>query len=82
MSLEWMKDANEPVPEVLMKSLCNDLFRTNDSRNDDQESSYADHMASALFGSAAKLKFSAGGAEVELDRKSNRHLEKKKVGEE
>jgi hypothetical protein len=78
MSLEWKDDRQTELPPELLSRLTTGLFlRTEGS---DEPLHPADHLASALFGSAAELELTLpnGNGRVRLDRKSLNALKKQK----
>lgn len=73
--LEWRKNENGAIPNQLLTALSKNLFEYND-RPTDTDISAADQLASAIFGSAARLKLNAGPAELEIERKGIKSLDK------
>lgn len=65
--LEWRKDTESVIPTVLLESITRNLF---DNKTDDIEKAIhpSDELASALLGSASKLKMKIGENELEFDK--------------
>jgi hypothetical protein len=66
--LEWHKETGSTIPDTIMQSLTNNLFRYSDEAPPALHP--ADELASALLGSASKLKLKAGDSELEFDKPS------------
>lgn len=64
--LEWRKETNSGIPTVLLKSMTQNLFMS-ENKNLEQVIHPADELASALMGSASKLKMNIGGNELEIN---------------
>jgi hypothetical protein len=67
-AFEWQSQVKKQMPSELLSAVCRNLFES-PRRDDDQLMQPADELASALLGSAAKLKLQAGPAELEIDPK-------------
>lgn len=65
--LEWWKETDSTIPEVLLKSITNNLFKT-DTKELERVTHPADDLASALMGSASKLKMKLGDNELEFNK--------------
>lgn len=65
--LEWRKETDSAIPTALLKSITKNLF-VNDSKDVEQVIHPSDQLASALLGSASKLKMNVAGNEIEFDR--------------
>ncbi len=65
--LEWRKNTSSPIPNILLESITRGLFETSDSPKK-SDVSPADELASALLGSASKLRLKAGDSELEFDK--------------
>jgi hypothetical protein len=74
--MEWRKNENGVIPSELLAALSRNLFQ-NESKEIEVDLSPADQLASALLGSASKLKINTGVAELEWDGKKVKDLEKK-----
>lgn len=74
--MEWRKKENGVIPTELLAALSRNLFQ-NESKEIEVDLSPADQLASALLGSASKLKINTGVAELEWDGKKVKDLEKK-----
>jgi len=73
--LEWQKETPErEIPSTLLESLTRRLFDWDSSAENDH--SNADDLASAILGSAARVRIGPEGASVDLDRKGVKQLEK------
>lgn len=64
--LEWRKETSSEMPEVVLSSVTKNLFRAQDEAPPALHP--ADELASALLGSASKLKLKSGESEVEFDK--------------
>lgn len=64
--LEWHKETGATIPDGIMESLTKNLFRYADELPPALHP--ADELASALLGSASKLKLKAGNSELEFDK--------------
>jgi hypothetical protein len=65
--LEWRKETESAIPTALLESITKNLF-INDSKNLEQVVHPSDELASALLGSASKLKMNVAGNEIEFDK--------------
>lgn len=65
--LEWRKETGSDVPDELLRSIGRGLFLTPDGPKE-LAIHPADELASALLGSASKLKLKAGESELEFDK--------------
>lgn len=65
--LEWKKDTGSQFPKALISSITNNLFATQESHAE-KVIHPADELASALLGSASKLKLRVGDNELEFDK--------------
>ena len=65
--LEWKKETDSEIPTVLLGSITRKLF---ENGQDDLEKVIhpSDELASALLGSASKLKMKVGDSELEFDK--------------
>ena len=75
MALEWKQETENELPEQLSKQLSNNLF-DDKTQNKLPETSPADHIASALLGSASKLDLDVQGQKLTLDRKGVQQLQR------
>lgn len=64
--LEWHKETGSTIPDTIMQSLTTNLFKHQDEAP--QPLHPADELASALLGSASKLRLKAGDSELEFDK--------------
>ena len=67
--LEWRKETESTIPKELISSITNNLFRGQQAEQE-QITHPADELASALMGSASKLKLKLGDHEMEFDKPS------------
>lgn len=67
--LEWRKETQSAIPTDLLKSITNNLF-VNEQNDLDKVIHPSDELASALLGSASKLKMRVGDSDLEFDRPS------------
>jgi len=65
--LEWSKETDKPLPLELVNSISNNLFASENGELD-KVTHPADELASALLGSASKLKLNVGGNQLEFDK--------------
>ena len=65
--LEWRKETDSPIPNDLLASITNNLFINNETELE-RVIHPADELASALMGSASKLKLKIGDNEQEFDK--------------
>lgn len=65
--LEWTKETGQPVPQELVQTISKGLF-TNAEPSAEQLVNPADALASALMGTASKLRLKFGDSEVEIDK--------------
>ncbi len=65
--LEWRKETNSVIPKTLIGSITNGLF-LNIQSEPDKVIHPADELASALMGSASKLKLKIGDNELDFDK--------------
>lgn len=65
--LEWRKETDSAIPTELLSSITNNLF-DNGSDELDRVVHPSDELASALLGSASKLKLKVGDSEMEFDK--------------
>jgi hypothetical protein len=65
--LEWKKETNSPIPSELLESITSGLF-VNNQGEPEKAVHPADELASALMGSASRLKLRAGEHELEFDK--------------
>lgn len=65
--LEWRKETDSAIPTALLESITRNLF---ESGNEDLEKVIhpSDELASALLGSASKLKMKVGDSDLEFDK--------------
>ncbi|WP_145313096.1 hypothetical protein [Gimesia fumaroli] len=66
--LEWRKETQSDVPEVLLNSITRNLFKSN-SNKEENVIHPADELASAIIGTSSKLKLNVAGNEIELNPK-------------
>lgn len=66
--LEWKKETSSEIPDLLLDSITKGLF-DNGSPSSREKVRPADELASALFGSASKIKLKSGENEIEVDPK-------------
>ena len=66
--LEWKKETETEMPEAILSSVTRNLFKATDDVS--QPVHPADELASALLGSASKLKIKSGENEMEFDNPS------------
>lgn len=64
--LEWRKETESAIPKELLSAITNNLFDMSE-KNQEQVIHPADELASALLGSASKLKLKVGDSEMEFD---------------
>lgn len=64
--LEWRKETSTEMPEAILTSVTKNLFRAHDEPPPALHP--ADELASALLGSASKLKVKNGDSEIEFDK--------------
>lgn len=76
-ALEWHGVTESEMPSAMFEALSRELYVT-DGGSPIRRKNAADVVASALFGSAATVRGKLGNAEVELDRKSSKKMEKEK----
>lgn len=67
-ALEWKKETGEVVPNDLLNQLSKNLFTSKADEQAKQVLHPADELASALVGSASKLKLNIAGNELEYDK--------------
>jgi len=65
--LEWRKETGSVIPTALLESITKNLF-VNESKELEQVIHPSDELASALLGSASKLKMNVAGNEIEFDK--------------
>lgn len=65
--LEWRKETESQIPKDLLKSITHGLF-TNNQSEPERAIHPADELASALLGSASKLKLKVGENEIDFDK--------------
>jgi hypothetical protein len=65
--LEWRKETDSAIPAELLSSITNNLF-VSPMGEPEQVIHPADELASALMGSASKLKVKVGDGELEFDK--------------
>lgn len=66
--LEWRKETESAIPTALLESITRGLFTQSEEVNKEAAIHPADQLASALLGTASKLKLKAGDAELEYDK--------------
>jgi hypothetical protein len=64
--LEWRKETETEMPDIVLQSITKNLF--NSAHEVAPALHPADELASALLGSASKLKLKAGDSEIEFDK--------------
>lgn len=67
-ALEWDSSEGKELPKELLENLSRNLFNADDEKID-QVRHPSDELASALLGSASKVRLNLGGNEIELDGK-------------
>ncbi|BCO26152.1 hypothetical protein MIZ03_1032 [Rhodoferax lithotrophicus] len=67
--MEWRKETDSAIPTELLSSITNGLF-VNPMSEPERVIHPADELASALMGSASKLKLKVGDGEMEFDKPS------------
>lgn len=67
-ALEWKKETGEVVPNDLLNQLSKNLFMSKADEDASKVLHPADELASALMGSASKLRLNIAGNELEFDR--------------
>lgn len=67
--LEWRKAANSDIPNELLKSIAGNLF-ANSQGEPEKVIHPADELASALLGTASKLRLKIGENELDFDKPS------------
>jgi len=65
--LEWRKETQSIIPNTLLESITRNLFE-NSSDGIEKVAHPSDELASALLGSASKLKIKVGDNELEFDK--------------
>ena len=65
--LEWRKETDSAIPKELLSSIANGLF-VNSANEPEHVLHPADELASALMGSASKLRLKVGDGELEFDK--------------
>lgn len=65
--LEWRKETESAIPKELLGSIANGLFQNNQAEPE-RVIHPADELASALLGTASKLKLKVGDSELEFDK--------------
>lgn len=65
--LEWKKETNSPIPKELLSGITNGLF-VNSQTEPDRVVHPADELASALLGTASKLRLKVGDNEIDFDK--------------
>lgn len=78
--LEWHKETSSTIPTELLNSISNGLFNSEPERTSELKSP-ADELASALLGSASKLKLKAGENELDIDPAKLKKAAKKEAAE-
>lgn len=79
MALEWKQETQNELPEQLSKQLTANLFEP-ELNTPQPQGTPADHIASALLGSAAKVDLDVHGQKVSLDRKGVQQLQRPAAG--
>ena len=67
-ALAWKSEVKDVIPSTLLESITRNLFR-NDHKPTEAALHPADQLASALLGTASKVRLKAGDSEIELDGK-------------
>jgi hypothetical protein len=67
--LEWRKETDSEIPEELLASMTRNLFSSEQGEGE-QVIHPADELASALMGSASKLRLKLNGNELEFNKPS------------
>ncbi len=65
--LEWRKETSSAIPTDLLKSITNNLF-VNEQNDLEKVIHPSDELASALMGSASKLRMKVGDSELDFDK--------------
>ncbi|MZI96148.1 hypothetical protein F9817_23505 [Vibrio sp. CAIM 722] len=74
--LEWRKETESEIPHILLESMTKNLFESNVEELE-KVIHPSDELASALLGSASKLKMKVGDNEIEFDKPAK--IKSKKV---
>jgi len=77
--LEWRKAANSDIPDELLRSIAGNLF-VNGQGEPEKVIHPADELASALLGTASKLKLKIGENELDFDKPSKISNKEIKIG--
>lgn len=77
-SLEWPSVAAKDIPDTLVNGMTSGIFARRG--NADLDGSPADYLASALLGSASKLKLNVASNELEFDRSGIKSASKETLG--
>ena len=65
--LEWSKETESEIPAVMLESMTKNLF-VGENKDLEQVIHPSDELASAILGSASKLKMNVAGNELEIDK--------------
>ena len=65
--LEWSKETGSEMPNIMLESMTKNLF-VGENKDLEQVMHPSDELASALLGSASKLKMNIAGNELEIDK--------------
>lgn len=75
-ALEWKgSETSGDMPEKLLEALTRNLFQV-EERQESERRTAADDLASAILGSSASTKLKVGNADIELNRKGIKSLER------
>ena len=77
--LQLLKETKEPIPTELLNSISKNLF-TSEKGELEKVVHPADELASALLGSASKLKLNLGGNQLEFDKPGKISKSKSRAG--
>lgn len=77
--LEWRKATSSDIPDELLRSIAGNLF-VNGQGEPEKVIHPADELASALLGTASKLKLRIGGNELDFDKPSKISSKEIKTG--
>ncbi len=65
--LEWSKETETEIPTAMLESMTKNLF-VGENKDLEQVIHPSDELASAILGSASKLKMNVAGNEIEIDK--------------
>lgn len=76
-ALAWKNEVKDVIPTTLLESITKNLFQ-HDVKPSETALHPADQLASALLGTASKVRLKAGDSEIELDAKKLKKVNDKK----